>query len=58
MKLKTVAIAVLALTSGLAFSQSVVTIAHVGPTSGAIAHLVKTTKTAPSWPLRKSTLPA
>jgi len=41
MKLKTVAIAVLALTSGLAFSQSVVTIAHVGPTSGAIAHLGK-----------------
>ncbi len=41
MKLKTVAVAVLAVTSGLAFAQSVVTIAHVGPTSGAIAHLGK-----------------
>ncbi len=41
MKLKTVAAAVLAITSGLAFAQSVVTIAHVGPTSGAIAHLGK-----------------
>jgi branched-chain amino acid transport system substrate-binding protein len=41
MKLKTVAAAVLALTSGFAFAQSVVTIAHVGPTSGAIAHLGK-----------------
>jgi len=41
MKLKTVAAATLALATGLAFSQSVVTIAHVGPTSGAIAHLGK-----------------
>jgi branched-chain amino acid transport system substrate-binding protein len=41
MKLKIVAVAVLAVTSGLAFAQSVVTIAHVGPTSGAIAHLGK-----------------
>ncbi len=41
MKLKTVAAAVLAITSGFAFAQSVVTIAHVGPTSGAIAHLGK-----------------
>ncbi len=41
MKLKTVAVAVLAITSGFAFAQSVVTIAHVGPTSGAIAHLGK-----------------
>jgi branched-chain amino acid transport system substrate-binding protein len=41
MKLKIVAAAVLAITSGLAFAQSVVTIAHVGPTSGAIAHLGK-----------------
>ena len=41
MKLKSVAVAVLAVTSGLAFAQSVVTIAHVGPTSGAIAHLGK-----------------
>jgi len=41
MKLKSVAVAVLALTSGFAFAQSVVTIAHVGPTSGAIAHLGK-----------------
>jgi branched-chain amino acid transport system substrate-binding protein len=41
MKLKTVAVAVLALTSGFAFAQTVVTIAHVGPTSGAIAHLGK-----------------
>jgi branched-chain amino acid transport system substrate-binding protein len=41
MKLKSVAAAVLAITSGFAFAQSVVTIAHVGPTSGAIAHLGK-----------------
>lgn len=41
MKLKTVAVAVLAVTAGVAFAQSVVTIAHVGPTSGAIAHLGK-----------------
>ena len=41
MKLKIVAAAVLAITSGFAFAQSVVTIAHVGPTSGAIAHLGK-----------------
>jgi branched-chain amino acid transport system substrate-binding protein len=41
MKLKTIAAAVLAITSGFAFAQSVVTIAHVGPTSGAIAHLGK-----------------
>jgi len=32
---------VLALSTGLAMAQSVVTIAHVGPTSGAIAHLGK-----------------
>jgi branched-chain amino acid transport system substrate-binding protein len=42
MKLTTVAVAALALTSGLAFAQNAdVTIAHVGPTSGAIAHLGK-----------------
>jgi branched-chain amino acid transport system substrate-binding protein len=41
MKLKSVAVAVLAITAGAAFAQSVVTIAHVGPTSGAIAHLGK-----------------
>jgi branched-chain amino acid transport system substrate-binding protein len=42
MKLNTVAIAVLALSSGVAMAQNtVVTIAHVGPTSGAIAHLGK-----------------
>jgi branched-chain amino acid transport system substrate-binding protein len=41
MKLKTVAAAALALATGLAFAQEVVTIAHVGPTSGAIAHLGK-----------------
>jgi branched-chain amino acid transport system substrate-binding protein len=41
MKLKTLAPAALALSTGLAMSQSVVTIAHVGPTSGAIAHLGK-----------------
>src|SRR5438105_2146198 len=35
------AAAVVALTSGLASAQTVVTIAHVGPTSGAIAHLGK-----------------
>ena len=41
MKLKTLAAAVLALSTGLAMAQTVVTIAHVGPTSGAIAHLGK-----------------
>ena len=41
MKLKTIAAAVLALSAGAAFAQNVVTIAHVGPTSGAIAHLGK-----------------
>jgi branched-chain amino acid transport system substrate-binding protein len=40
MKLKTVAAAAIALSTGLAFAQTV-TIAHVGPTSGAIAHLGK-----------------
>ncbi|CAM8639025.1 LivK ABC-type branched-chain amino acid transport systems, periplasmic component [Comamonadaceae bacterium] len=42
MKLKIVAAAAIALTTGMAFAQNaVVTIAHVGPTSGAIAHLGK-----------------
>lgn len=41
MKLKIVASAVLALSAGFASAQTVVTIAHVGPTSGAIAHLGK-----------------
>ena len=41
MKLKTIAAAVLAISAGAAFAQNVVTIAHVGPTSGAIAHLGK-----------------
>ena len=41
MKLKTLAAAVLALSTGLAMAQTVVTIGHVGPTSGAIAHLGK-----------------
>jgi len=41
MKLTTLAAAVLSLSTGLAMAQSVVTIAHVGPTSGAIAHLGK-----------------
>ena len=41
MKLKTIAAAVLAISAGAAFAQTVVTIAHVGPTSGAIAHLGK-----------------
>ncbi len=42
MKLTSVAVAAIALSSGLAFAQNaVVTIAHVGPTSGAIAHLGK-----------------
>ena len=36
-----VAIAVLGLVASSSFAQSVVTIAHVGPTSGAIAHLGK-----------------
>ena len=41
MKLKIVASAILALSAGFASAQTVVTIAHVGPTSGAIAHLGK-----------------
>jgi len=41
MKLKTLAAAVLALSTGMAMAQSVVTIGHVGPTSGPIAHLGK-----------------
>ena len=41
MKLKTLAAAVLALSTGLAMAQSVVTIAHVGPITGPIAHLGK-----------------
>ena len=41
MKLKPLAAAVLALSTGLAMAQTVVTIGHVGPTSGAIAHLGK-----------------
>lgn len=42
LKLKVTAVAALALTSGLALAQNaVVTIGHVGPTSGAIAHLGK-----------------
>ncbi len=42
MKMKIVAAAALALSTGMAFAQNaVVTIAHVGPTSGAIAHLGK-----------------
>ena len=41
LKLTIVAAAAVALSSGLAFAQEVVTIAHVGPTSGAIAHLGK-----------------
>ena len=40
-KLNIVAAAVVALASGAAMAQAVVTIAHVGPTSGAIAHLGK-----------------
>ena len=42
MKMTTLAAAVLAMSSGFAMAQNaVVTIAHVGPTSGAIAHLGK-----------------
>jgi len=41
MKMKSVAAAVLAISAGAAFAQTTVTIAHVGPTSGAIAHLGK-----------------
>jgi len=41
LKLKVVAVAAIALASGLTMAQTVVTIAHVGPTSGAIAHLGK-----------------
>jgi branched-chain amino acid transport system substrate-binding protein len=41
LKLKIVAAAVVALASSVSMAQAVVTIAHVGPTSGAIAHLGK-----------------
>ncbi|MEO7104995.1 MAG: branched-chain amino acid ABC transporter substrate-binding protein [Rhodoferax sp.] len=41
LKLNIVAAAVFALASGVSMAQEVVTIAHVGPTSGAIAHLGK-----------------
>lgn len=42
LKLKVTAVAALALTTGLAMAQNmIVTIGHVGPTSGAIAHLGK-----------------
>ncbi len=41
LKLNVVAAAVVALSAGFASAQTVVTIAHVGPTSGAIAHLGK-----------------
>jgi branched-chain amino acid transport system substrate-binding protein len=41
LKLKIVAAAVVALATGVAMAQTIVTIAHVGPTSGAIAHLGK-----------------
>ena len=41
LKLNIVAAAVIALSSGVAMAQTTVTIAHVGPTSGAIAHLGK-----------------
>ncbi|MES2952632.1 MAG: branched-chain amino acid ABC transporter substrate-binding protein [Pseudomonadota bacterium] len=41
LKLNIVAAAVITLASGVAMAQDVVTIAHVGPTSGAIAHLGK-----------------
>ena len=41
MKLNVVAAAIVALSAGFASAQAVVTIAHVGPTSGAIAHLGK-----------------
>jgi branched-chain amino acid transport system substrate-binding protein len=42
MKMNSIAVAVLALSSGFAMAQNaIVTIAHVGPTSGAIAHLGK-----------------
>jgi len=41
LKLNIVAAAVVALASSVAMAQTVVTIAHVGPTSGAIAHLGK-----------------
>ncbi len=41
MKFKATAVAVLSLVTGAAFSQEVVKIGHVAPTSGAIAHLGK-----------------
>ena len=41
LKLRVVSAAAIALSGGIAFAQEVVTIGHVGPTSGAIAHLGK-----------------
>jgi branched-chain amino acid transport system substrate-binding protein len=41
LKLRVVSAAAIALSTGIAFAQEVVTIGHVGPTSGAIAHLGK-----------------
>ena len=41
LKLKVTAAAAIALSTGFAMAQEVVTIGHVGPTSGAIAHLGK-----------------
>jgi len=41
LKLKVTAAAAIALSTGMAMAQEVVTIGHVGPTSGAIAHLGK-----------------
>ncbi|MCX8520597.1 MAG: branched-chain amino acid ABC transporter substrate-binding protein [Rhodoferax sp.] len=41
MKLKSLAVAILAIGAGVSYAQTVVTIANVGPTSGAIAHLGK-----------------
>ena len=41
MKKNLIAIAALTLSAGFSMAQTVVTIAHVGPTSGGIAHLGK-----------------
>ena len=45
-KLKMIVAASVAVASGLAFSQEVIKLGHVGPTSGGIAHLGKDNENA------------
>ena len=49
-------VAAAVLVAGTASAQDmVVKIGHVGPTSGAIAHLGKDNETARAWPSKRST---